>query len=164
MIEFNIYSDSFRGARYTFNLLEKLLNEKQYKFHITKFGDKFVLEMDDFKLNFLSLTANRMINILEERELALFKRNSELESSIRKHRDQKLDDRCFLDDQELYKILNEPIPENYNAIPPINKMLENCKRYLEKRCNPDEKWKTYQELENEILQLKEENQKLKLLK
>ncbi|MDO8610117.1 MAG: hypothetical protein Q7R95_06185 [bacterium] len=78
----------------------------------------------------------------------------ELETAIREHRGQRLDDRCFLDDQELYKVLNEPIPEDYNAIPPIDKMLKNCERYLKQRCNPNEKWKTYEELEKEIEILK----------
>ena len=54
-----------------------------------------------------------------------------------------------LDDGELYNVLNEPIPEGYNNIPPVEEMLKNCKRYLETRCKAGP-WKTYQELEENV--------------
>ncbi len=77
----------------------------------------------------------------------------ELESAIKKHRDQKLDDRCWLDDQELYKVLRDGNLGD-NSVPPIDKMLENCKRYLNNRCKGGN-WKTYQELEGENKSLRE---------
>lgn len=56
-----------------------------------------------------------------------------LRAAIRKHRDERGDDRCWLDDEELYRVL----PEGYT--PPARDcavMLENCQRYIALRRNP----------------------------
>lgn len=143
MTKFKLMSpDTFRQARLFFSFLEKICKDNSIKYKTIKRADRFNLIFENYQTDF---------------EIAPYINNRilELENAIRKHRDQKLDDRCFLDDQELYKVLNEPIPEDYNAIPPIDKMLKNCKRYLEKRCNPDNKWKSYQELEEELSKLKD---------
>lgn len=57
----------------------------------------------------------------------------EVITAIRKHRDQKGDDRCWQDDAELYQIL----PEGHTP-PAVDEpvMLENCKRYIERRQCP----------------------------
>lgn len=58
---------------------------------------------------------------------------TKLRDAIRKHRDQRGDDRCWMDDEELYKVL----PEGY--VPPERDTtveLENCRRYIECRHNP----------------------------
>ena len=58
------------------------------------------------------------------------------EAAIRRHRDQRGDDRCFLDDIELYGIL----PEGYEVGPQLDEpdvMLENCKRFIASRHNPE---------------------------
>lgn len=55
------------------------------------------------------------------------------EAAIRKHRDEKGDNRCWLDDDELYKVL----PEGYT--PPKRDQaveLDNCKKYIDCRHNP----------------------------
>jgi chromosome segregation ATPase len=55
------------------------------------------------------------------------------ETAIRKHRDQRGDDRCWMDDEELYKIL----PEGYT--PPLRDSaveLKNCQRFIDCRNNP----------------------------
>lgn len=56
-----------------------------------------------------------------------------LMESIRKHRDQTGDDRCWQDDTELYKVL----PEGYEP-PAMDEpvQLENCKRFIERRQCP----------------------------
>lgn len=61
------------------------------------------------------------------------KRIKELEDAIRKHRDQRGDDRCWQDDEELYKIL----PEGYE-VPKREVAVEwaMCKKYLACRRNP----------------------------
>lgn len=71
--------------------------------------------------------------------------------AIKKHHSQKADDRCFLDDDDLYTAA---------GLPPVDRrvgdkeaMLENCKRFLANRCEGGE-WKSYKELE-------EENEKLR---
>jgi FtsZ-binding cell division protein ZapB len=55
------------------------------------------------------------------------------EAAIRKHRDQKGDDRCWIDDRELYAVL----PEGYAGFGPQldepEEMLANCKRYIASR-------------------------------
>lgn len=56
------------------------------------------------------------------------------QDAIRKHCDYRGDDRCYLDDEELYKIL----PEGYT--PPARDScveLERCKAYIASRHNPN---------------------------
>lgn len=56
-----------------------------------------------------------------------------LMNAIRKHRDQRGDDRCWLNDEELYKVL----PEGYT--PPVRDTkveLEMCRKFIECRHNP----------------------------
>ena len=56
-----------------------------------------------------------------------------LEQGVRTHRDQRGDDRCWMDDENLYKLL----PEGYTA--PKREVaveLELCKKYLQCRRNP----------------------------
>lgn len=56
-----------------------------------------------------------------------------LEAAIRKHRDQRGDDRCWLDDEELYAIL----PEGFKPlIRDSGVELERCKKFIECRHNP----------------------------
>ena len=77
----------------------------------------------------------------------------ELESAVRKHRDQRGDDRCWLDDQELYKVLGDNDLGN-NSLPPKDKFLKNCENYYNKRCkNAD--WPSYQQLEEKLNKIKE---------
>lgn len=69
-----------------------------------------------------------------------------LEAAIRKHRDQRGDDRCWLDDMELYAVLGEPIHPNILALPPRETFLGNCARYFECRqrhADPAEAEKEY---------------------
>ena len=76
-------------------------------------------------------------------------------SAIRKHRDQRGDDRCWLDDEELYKVL----PEGYE--PPVRDscvQLELCKKFIECRHNPST---IYISPQRRIEELEEENKKLK---
>lgn len=74
--------------------------------------------------------------------------------AIREHRSQRLDDRCWLDDQDLYRVLGDGNLGD-NSTPPMEEMLKNCKRFLEQRCNPGN-WPSYQELERRIALMKED--------
>lgn len=85
--------------------------------------------------------------VLNERQ----SRIDTLEAAIRTHRDQKADDRCWMDDKVLYETLG-PVPEGCNVICDPTKMLENCKRYIAVRCQGGP-WKSYQELEEQIVAL-----------
>lgn len=60
-----------------------------------------------------------------------------LESAIRAHRDQKGDDRCWLDDATLYEVLGEEVARS--TLPPKCEFLESCTRYWEQRRNPRSK-------------------------
>ena len=65
--------------------------------------------------------------------MKLESRVDELEAAIRKHRDQRGDDRCWLDDEELYKVL----PEGYNTPSRDTAVeLDNCRKFIECRGNP----------------------------
>jgi len=84
----------------------------------------------------------------------LRKRITELKNAIIKHRSQKADDRCWMDDQELYKVLNDgDLGDNHVGDP--EKMLSNCKRFIQNRCQGG-KWTDYQTLELHIEALKTE--------
>lgn len=77
-----------------------------------------------------------------------------LQAAIRTHRDQKADDRCWMDDAKLYAALPEG-PKHDLRVGDTAEMLENCKRFIEQRCHGGGPWKSYAELEaeNERLQL-----------
>lgn len=56
-----------------------------------------------------------------------------LENAIRAHRDARGDDRCWMDDEELYKVL----PEGYT--PPMRDSaveLDLCRRFIQSRQHP----------------------------
>ncbi|MCI0463066.1 MAG: hypothetical protein L0Z62_39465 [Gemmataceae bacterium] len=74
--------------------------------------------------------------------------NEHLKAAIRKHRDQHADDRCWLDDQELYAALGEHKPAD-NSLPPRDQFLANCARFYDCRAQADN-WPSYQELEAEL--------------
>jgi hypothetical protein len=78
-----------------------------------------------------------------------------LREAIRKHRDYRGDDRCWMDDEELYKVL----PEGYT--PPERDTLvelDNCRRFIENRHRIDVLYQSPQrrieELERKIEEIK----------
>lgn len=57
-------------------------------------------------------------------------RVEKIEAAIRKHRDQRGDDRCHLDDADLYAVLPEGPPDPaLLALPPRDVFLANCARF-----------------------------------
>ncbi len=75
--------------------------------------------------------------------------NCALRNAIANHRDQKADDRCWLDDQELYKALGDGNLGD-NRVGDKCEMLESCKRFLELRCEDGGPWRTSKQLLAEI--------------
>ena len=75
-----------------------------------------------------------------------------LKSAITKHHAQKADDRCWLDDDDLYLAAGLPIVDR--RVGDKAAMLENCKRFVNGRCDGGG-WKSYAELERENKELKE---------
>ena len=81
--------------------------------------------------------------------------NAKLEAAIRNHRDQRGDDRCYLDDAELYSVLGES--EAVTVLPPKEVFLANCARFHASRQKPGEKYETeeerYQDLKTKVAEL-----------
>lgn len=64
--------------------------------------------------------------------------NARLRVAIRNHRDQRGDDRCFLDDEELYRALGESGVVDL-SLPSKCEFLKSCERFWEQRQSPQEK-------------------------
>jgi len=75
----------------------------------------------------------RVRNIIEVVE-QLGDRLEKIETAVRLHRDTRGDDRCWRDDETLYKIL----PEGYNP-PDVDTCveLERCRQYIRSRHHPE---------------------------
>ena len=69
-------------------------------------------------------------------------------AAIRKHHAQRADDRCHLDDEELYAAAG--LPPADTRVGDKAAMLKNCERFLERRCAGGH-WPTYAELEAIVL-------------
>jgi hypothetical protein len=72
----------------------------------------------------------------------------QLEAAIRKHRDQRLDDRCWMDEYELYEVLPEGIDPTFVDLRllPKDVMMRNCEHFVECRTTeltPEEAVKKY---------------------
>ncbi len=61
-----------------------------------------------------------------------------LRAGIRTHRDQRGDDRCWLDDEKLYALLHEGVPARTSL--DIELMLPNCRRFIETRQHPADRF------------------------
>lgn len=89
--------------------------------------------MSDPLMKAVSEMFGAMTDIATQSLAEVGNRVSELEAAIRKHRDYRGDDRCWMDDEELYKVL----PEGYTV--PIRDTaveLKNCERFIACRQNP----------------------------
>lgn len=81
----------------------------------------------------MSKDTDQTLELLIEKTIAARKDVERLQDAIRKHRDFQGDNRCWMDDEELYKVL----PEGYT--PPEREVeieLKNCETYLTCRRNP----------------------------
>lgn len=85
-----------------------------------------------------------------------YARGNKYAAAIRKHRDQRGDDRCWLDDEELYRVL----PEGYVAPYRDSSVeLDLCRQYIACRHNPNTVYvspqRRIEELELEVSKLKD---------
>lgn len=79
---------------------------------------------------------------------------------VKRHYDQRADDRCWADDVELYKTAGlETGPDLFQVGDKVA-MRNNCDRYIDKRCLGGGGWKSYAELEQENKRLREELEKI----
>lgn len=93
-------------------------------------------------------------------DAVLATRVAELEAAIRNHRDQRGDDRCWLDDDALYAVLPEGKGEADTRLHCPEEMLANCQRYIASRqeggvpyVSPQRQIDTLQAVCREALQL-----------
>lgn len=92
---------------------------------------------------------------MTEYELELRDEIDRLRAAIRKHRDYRGDDRCWLDDIDLYAAL----PEGYQPPEQDTKIeLENCRRFVELRQCPHT---VYVSPQRRIEELEAENARLR---
>lgn len=87
-----------------------------------------------------------------------FKRIGQLEDAIRNHRDQRGDDRCWMDNEELYKVL----PEGYTAPARDTEVeLKLCEKFISCMKNPATEYvspqRRIEELEAELKQYRAVN-------
>ena len=68
------------------------------------------------------------------------------------------DDVCWLDVDKIFLAAGLPVPDR--RVGCKEAMLKNCARFIDTMC-ADGKWRTYVELEAEIVELKAENERLK---
>lgn len=87
------------------------------------------------------------ITAIPERVLEVIAELRRLRAAIAKHHSQKADDRCWLDDCDLY--LAAGLPVHDARVGDRAAMLANCKRFIERRCGGGGPWKSYAELEAE---------------
>ena len=93
---------------------------------------------------------------LSPHERMLIAQNIELcrlRDAINTHRCQKANDRCIEDDDRLYEALGDGVKCDRRIGCP-EAMLENCRRFIQQRCEDGGPWKAYAELEAEIEQWK----------
>jgi hypothetical protein len=84
-----------------------------------------------------------------------------LRSAIREHRDQRGDDRCWLDDVKLYHALDDGVSAD-TALPPKCDFLTSCARYWEQRQWPADK--SIAPSQMTLAQLQAEVERLRALK
>lgn len=99
-----------------------------------------------------------------EAELAALRSSQDragaMEKAIRAHRDQRGDDRCWMDDRVLYGILGESEPEHVGQLDDPETMLANCKRFIASRHDPS---KPYTSPQRTIATLESEHARLRSL-
>jgi hypothetical protein len=86
--------------------------------------------------------------------MTIRKENEVLRAAIKKHRAQRADDRCWLDDLELYRVLGDGIQDYDPSMPPREDFLANCARYYDRRCVRGN-WPTYQQLQEALTEARE---------
>lgn len=91
------------------------------------------------------------VDVCAETVRSLVEEVRRMKAAVVKHHSQKADDRCWLDDDELYAAFGLP-PADF-AVGDKKAMLSNCERFLDKRCTGGT-WPTYAELEQTIENLK----------
>lgn len=72
---------------------------------------------------------------------SLIKEIVKLRAQIRSHRDAKGNDRCWENDVALYKLLPEPLPEEFTPeMPPACEFMLRCAEYRKQQAQDTEIW------------------------
>lgn len=88
----------------------------------------------------------RLLNAAEQLAAVVAERDRLL-AAITVHHKQKADDRCWMDDRDLY--LAAGLPCHDASIGDPAAMAANCVRFINQRCESGGPWKSYAELESE---------------
>lgn len=85
----------------------------------------------------------------------MFKKYAELRIAVKEHRDARGDDRCWLDDIELYRALGEEVPKPMMlALPNREAFFTRCTEYYKNRQSPGcRPWITVEALQTRIDEL-----------
>ena len=110
--------------------------------------------LDDVDAKILLAENDRLAKELTEARAA----NERLQAAIKTHHAQKADDRCWIDDFDLYKAAGLPMHDPF--VGDKAAMLENCKRFIKNRCGEGGDWKSYAELEKELAEASAANERL----
>lgn len=100
------------------------------------------------------------IEELEKERSGRETRIAELTAAIKHHRDQKEDDRCWMDDHQLYSVLGDGILGDNRIGDPIA-MLQSCCKFIQNRCQPGGTWVSRAELEKQNKELQDEVDRLR---
>jgi hypothetical protein len=92
------------------------------------------------------------VNELTELFYSVKAERDKLKAAIKKHWSQKADDRCWMDDSDLYVAAG--LPDGSINVGNKAAMLENCKRFIEARCQSG-RWRSYAELESLLREVAE---------
>lgn len=91
------------------------------------------------------------IPVLQERYDALVAERDKLYNAIKKHHDQIADDRCWMDDDDLYKAAG--LPPVDRRVGDTDAMLHNCRKFIANRCEGGGPWQSYIQLASNYQQL-----------
>ena len=109
--------------------VERLKGERDASWAaVDKLSPRF--KYPDFKFASFAGAVEAMIKDREDADAEVAK----LKNAIRNHRDQRGNDRCHLDDAELYQVLGEGQPDT--SLPPREEFLANCAKFYECRQAP----------------------------
>lgn len=122
--------------------LEKTVEEQKEVFANWTPTPENILELPDSVREFVNKMQMQLVDI-EQKDSVRTKEHNDLVLSVKKHHDQKGDDRCWLDDVELYTAAG--LDDANSALPQLPEFIGNCVRFHQSRQNPDSRYVTVEE-------------------
>lgn len=122
--------------------LEKTVEEQKEVFANWTPTPENILELPDSVREFVNKMQMRIVDMVQKDSIRT-KEHNDLVLSIKKHHDQKGDDRCWLDDVELYTAAG--LDNSNSALPQLPEFISNCVRFHQSRQNPESKYVTVEQ-------------------